>query len=219
MSSCGDKLESVQRFLVLAPCGMFVLCEIIINENACGLHLLCILSVMGWGTFHCALVLCMQNCPDLTVPPTDLRGRWESGPEQVGRLGEEDEGHLADHAQEDGQEAHQVLQWRDGESVHFLGFLEGLLFWRALSHTPHPNHILRAEAVYDLNDRLRSEPHWCFRWRPDKFFAELQHFHHLPELSVLVDASSFILDSGNLIWSDLFIYMVVCVSPSGWRCR
>lgn len=147
----GSFVLPLAAFQVLAPCGMFVLCEIIIYENACGLHLLCMLRVMGWGTFHCMLVLWVQNwtCPDLTVPPTDRRGRWESGPEQVGGPGEEDEGHLTDHAQEDGQEARQVFLRRDGESVHFTGFLERLLFWRALSHAPHPNHILRAEAVYN----------------------------------------------------------------------
>lgn len=109
------------------------------------------LSVMAWGKFYCALV---QLALTWLFPPTALRGRWESGPEQVGRPGEEDEGHLADHAQEDGQEARQVLQRGDGESVHFdihtfTGFLEYLLFWRALSQAPRPNHILRAEAVYN----------------------------------------------------------------------
>lgn len=53
-----------------------------------------------------------------------LAFRWggssgERGPAQAGRPGEEDEGYLPHHAQEDGQEARQGLLLRgDGEPGH-----------------------------------------------------------------------------------------------------
>lgn len=60
--------------------------------------------------------------PDPTVSLTALGRRREFGPQQVGGSGEEDEGDLVDNAQEDGQEARQVLQRGDGESLCCLLF-------------------------------------------------------------------------------------------------
>lgn len=51
----------------------------------------------------------------------------------------------------------------------------------------------------------------------DKLFAELQHFNHLPELSVLVDASSSILDSGNLITPLGFAHLHVCTEGTSFH--
>lgn len=75
---------------------------------------------------------------------TALRRSRQFGPQQVGEPGQEDEGHLVDHAQEDGQETRQVLQRGDGEFPYFR-----LLLSQTLSPSSRPNHILRAEDVYD----------------------------------------------------------------------